>query len=1465
MAASPAFGAPGRDVAGRGREQQRRPRSRADFEIAIVCALPLEYDAVSLLFDVFWDEHGLIFAKSPGDTNTYTYGRIGRHDVALVLLPGMGKVNASGAAMGLVASFANLKLAFLTGVCGAAPKSQNKHEVLLGDVVIADDVVQYDFGRQYPGGFVPRVAHRDRLARPNREIRSFLATLSSQLGLERLQQSSCLFLRQIQAEAIRRDRRPYVYPGAAHDKLFDSAYCHRHQGPSDCQCASWRQPSDPVCGLAQASLCSDTGCSDAALIPRARLEMRRMLEAQGASGGDVQGHAIFVGRVASGDTVMKSAQDRDKLIATQQVIGFEMEGAGLWEDVPCILVKGTCDYADSHKNKGWQDFAAATAAATTKAILERFLPADRPSNATHTTTRRPRFTTTDLLDDVGIPPPRSPPRWPGAPNTTGRVPSAEPPEKLLRDIVVESALASLPGTLCVSLRCTDARSLSTKWGSALMDIVKQSPSISTTLSNTIPFKQFITGVDKCIWYQVMDSATTEYEDVPLSVLTALEKDDERRRLLMRSKLPTKHDIIDKIDIGEQFRVPEVGMLPESYGRLESRNKVRGSNRHLLFYVASEFSADPGGNNSQLQTFLWSLITQLLLWRPKFMGLFLGRFGMAGPGSMSLDNLPGADRLRPFLLSLIELNGAPIVLTICHAEWMNEDSHIQCLGLIAELFQGQSRGSVSVHIIASAARSSAAPKFINAAQILNRDTERSECLAEFQFEGQFLRRNEVGAADEGTNNWIWTHPSFVLWSQRPSAVLWIEGKAGSGKSVLAKTIRSKLSHHTSVGQQGLPLPPISDWFYSTRHGDITRSHTAFLRSVLGQILEQNRTSFHHYAAIYRKKKEEHEEWFIDDYEQILRQLAANGVRAICIVDAMDESDDGGGAFELRARIIGLMAELCRMQSSQLKFVVSSRYTADISRALHKYWKEDEHLSHILLERENSGDILTLVEHGLLRLRSAMDLYESDDDERMDIDFPSDHGNTAYTHESSILSRMRGYLMESSDGVILWVKLTMQALTSRIRQGFYNLEVLEAELKSLPRGIIDYYKLTVRDLETRYSPEDLLRTKTALMWVVGASSVRPLALGELYEALCIPLGPFNSDVDPITNSPLRIHSKSWLGFYRQLRVRCGPLLEVIMPQTREFGASFRDNTEISPHFTIQLLHRTVKDFLFDGTESGALSFSQAEADELVRQSMRRYLELVMPTTQTAYCPVPARTDWGVTSLHITAEAMVRYLEGKHLLEFVLTAIPEGEVMPHLMIFENSFSPPLMEQTTVGWDDGLRQVSYLYFDHACREGLRRGMTNLLTISSILLVSWPTLLRYGALATALKMCTNKYAANGPSAARDPDVGASDQSSTTWASRSQRRMEMMEAIETMTAFSNCEQRMIWEILSRGDVARREKAPSPPPPPRRFGTNGDGDYLSLRPQLVGAHLAKQADEATLPLTDDASDEFETFIRHYILD
>ncbi|KAM4066056.1 ankyrin repeats (3 copies) domain-containing protein [Hirsutella rhossiliensis] len=84
---------------------------------------------------------------------------------------------------------------------------------------------------------------------------------------------------------------------------------------------------------------------------------------------------IHYGVIASGNTVIKDGSTRDKMAQELDVLCFEMEAAGLMDSFPCLVIRGICDYSDTHKNKQWQEYAAATAAAYAIELLS-IIPAN---------------------------------------------------------------------------------------------------------------------------------------------------------------------------------------------------------------------------------------------------------------------------------------------------------------------------------------------------------------------------------------------------------------------------------------------------------------------------------------------------------------------------------------------------------------------------------------------------------------------------------------------------------------------------------------------------------------------------------------------------------------------------------------------------------------------------------------------------------------------------------------------------------------------------------------------------------------------------------------------------------------------------------------------------------------------------------------------------------------------------------
>ncbi|EPS36556.1 hypothetical protein H072_9840 [Dactylellina haptotyla CBS 200.50] len=288
----------------------------------------------------------------------------------------MGKTNAANVAAGFRSSFRGIEIALIVGICGGVPFYKGE-EILVGDVIISGSLIQYDFGRRYTNKFRRKSTFDESLGRANADVRGLLAMLKTDYSSELLEQRILYHLLELQKRARRRRGGKYDYPGVDKDKLFSSSYRHKHHPSFNCDaCDHCHTDADDTCSRAmKEASCSELLCDEKHLVSRTRLEQKKLVSASSAT--EIQQPHAHIGNVASGDTVMRSSQERDRIAKEENVIAFEMEGAGIWDNLPCIIIKGVCDYCDSHKNKDWQNFASATAASAMKALLEQYNHRDK--------------------------------------------------------------------------------------------------------------------------------------------------------------------------------------------------------------------------------------------------------------------------------------------------------------------------------------------------------------------------------------------------------------------------------------------------------------------------------------------------------------------------------------------------------------------------------------------------------------------------------------------------------------------------------------------------------------------------------------------------------------------------------------------------------------------------------------------------------------------------------------------------------------------------------------------------------------------------------------------------------------------------------------------------------------------------------------------------------------------------------
>jgi nucleoside phosphorylase len=323
-----------------------RQLRREDYTVGWVCALPIELAAAQEMLD---EEHhdlerdpadndeNLERDPADNDENLYALGSIGGHNVAIVCLPAgeIGNNPAAAVSTQIRATFKAIRFWLMVGIGGGVPSEEA--DVRLGDVVVSKThethethethggVVQYDSGKTTPSGFERTGA----LNTPPTVLLNAVANVQANQirGRDRLLEY-----------LSRLDGLPaFSREAAGSDKLFEAGYDH-----------------------VRSATCAE--CKTEHTVTR---EVRRE---------DV---VVHYGTIASGNQVMRSAAERDRVSAALGgVLCFEMEAAGLMNSIPCLVIRGICDYADSHKNRRWQPYAAATAAAYAREVLLVIPPAE---------------------------------------------------------------------------------------------------------------------------------------------------------------------------------------------------------------------------------------------------------------------------------------------------------------------------------------------------------------------------------------------------------------------------------------------------------------------------------------------------------------------------------------------------------------------------------------------------------------------------------------------------------------------------------------------------------------------------------------------------------------------------------------------------------------------------------------------------------------------------------------------------------------------------------------------------------------------------------------------------------------------------------------------------------------------------------------------------------------------------------
>jgi len=594
---------------------------------------------------------------------------------------------------------------------------------------------------------------------------------------------------------------------------------------------------------------------------------------------------------------------------------------------------------------------------------------------------------------------------------------------------------------------------------------------------------------------------------------------------------------------------------------------------------------------------------------------------------------------------------------------------------------------------------------------------AEYLSSLRFAELNLRRDRVSQAQSGTNKWIFEHEEFEKWKCGLPSILWIEGKPGSGKSVLAKSLVTHIARHLEAKRDNTTRAPatVVDWFYSRRDGPITMAHISMMRSVIFQILKKHPSEFARVCNIYRTKPPYSEDqgiiWDADNLAFMLKLLLQCSIPIICILDGLDESEDGEQSGKSRDAILTMVKSLSAIVSKRLtKFIVLSRPTNDIKESL---IPSARHLStdirHIIMQQENKADIEAIVDSGMQLINRAL---------CRDLPTPSQGILTdvflqLQAREKATLDNICDYLLDNANGVVLWVTLALTTLESRCRYKRMTARELEELMRALPKDLIELYTYLANQI-----PRDCIsKTRDVLMWVSGASIVRALTLEELWEGLTVPRHeePITADDEDFRVTNGDSTGGNWEYFCYMLFELCSFFVEVIDPKSRELSPASKlhpSSQQVEGQHVVQLVHQTVKDFLANSSLAGALCFTEAEAIWFVKASGGLYSSIMckrLCRQFEARLSLPGVQDFDLAKL------VTEYLADKCLFGFFLrrglySTLKDPAVIQLQWLV---FGQPAPHENYY--------LIYIMVHIACLTGCVRNIRNLLELACLDDAWWP------------------------------------------------------------------------------------------------------------------------------------------------
>jgi hypothetical protein len=376
--------------------------------------------------------------------------------------------------------------------------------------------------------------------------------------------------------------------------------------------------------------------------------------------------------------------------------------------------------------------------------------------------------------------------------------------------------------------------------------------------------------------------------------------------------------------------------------------------------------------------------------------------------------------------------------------------------------------------------------------------------------------------DGTGQWLLSSQEFIDWMSGPaSSLLWVYGKAGSGKSHVACRAIDELCFHCDstrrAASQNGELVAVAFVYCSSLAGG-QNDPKVLLGSILKQLISQV-PIMADLPPLPKAFGGEQETAFpgeitIGDIKSGIKALSAWFSRTFIVIDGLDEcfrDDELGGTTAGRRPDSRNFQRLCEFISTLTKDADTTVSVKTLVLSRPDYLEiEDAFSGCARIQADNGAN------------EDDVKRYITQEVENMKLE---------------VIDEIKDQLLAGSEGMFLWVQICISMLKKEYRSAR---DMRDAPTR-FPRSLDSMYELSL--LRVMREP-NLVRNRalTALMWTANAQ--RPLSRAEMHQLLGV-----RSDAEDLEET-------YEVGQYSGLTAECGDLIHLVNDQYRLIHTSLQE---------------------------------------------------------------------------------------------------------------------------------------------------------------------------------------------------------------------------------------------------------------------------------------------------------------------